>query len=148
MSENVSRETMTVVPMFTYGSLRPNANGASWLLDEASIAGPWPATAEGELYYHECRAYPVMTCDGNGLVIGNMYLVDENSREWQWIVNMELDAGYQMRWHEVVARQSDGEWATTKAVVFDWPHGTDGLDRVPGDDWMDATWAEWPEMKG
>lgn len=143
-NNNVSRET-TLIPVFVYGSLRPRANGATGMISNAAMAGPWEAYADGGLFYHGCGAYPVMDCEGDGKVRGDMYLVDENHPSWQWLANMETDAGYEMRWHDVLALQSDGELAETKAVVFDWPHGTDGLTPVPDGDWLTAEWRPWPK---
>ena len=146
-NNSVSRETITAIPVFVYGSLRPRANGATGMIANAAIAGPWEAYADGDLFYHECGAYPVMDCDGDGKVRGDMYLIDESHESWEWLVKMETEAGYWVRWHDVVACQSDGKWAETKAVVFDWPHGTTGLERVENGDWITADWRPWPKMK-
>jgi gamma-glutamylcyclotransferase (GGCT)/AIG2-like uncharacterized protein YtfP len=146
-NNNVSRETMTALPVMVYGSLRPEGNGARGAMAMASIAGPWQAVTTGDLCYHECGAYPVMDCNGDGIVVGDMYLVDEAHPDWAWLVKMETEAGYEMRWHDVLAKQSDGEWKTTKAIVFDWPHGTTGLERVENGDWVTADWRPWPKMK-
>ncbi len=146
-NDSVSRETMTGVPVFVYGSLRPRSNGANGMLANAAIAGPWEAYVPGELFYHECGAYPVMDCDGEQIVRGDMYLVDESHESWQWLIKMETEAGYWVRWCPVVARQSDGSWGESKAIVFDWPYGTERLERVAGNDWLLAEWRPWP-MRG
>lgn len=147
-NNNVSRETLlTALPVMVYGSLRPEGNGARGVMAEAAIAGPWKAVTTGDLCYHECGAYPVLDCDGEGSVVGDMYLVDESHPAWHWLVRMEVEAGYWVRWHDIMALQSDGQWKHTKAMVFDWPHGTDGLHKVPNGDWLQADWSAWPEWR-
>jgi hypothetical protein len=61
---------------------------------------------------------------------------------------METEAGYLMTWHRVIARQSDGTMAETKAIVFDWPYDTADLTPVPDGDWHKATPADWPMEDG
>ena len=132
------------IPVFAYGSLRPGANGASTMLTRASVAGPWRALTLGELFYHECGAYPVLAPSTTTVTRGDLLLVDERSQGWQWLLDMEIRAGYEPRWVSVTAEQSDGKMGTTEALAFMWEHSTDGLERVPGGDWMNADWEPWP----
>jgi gamma-glutamylcyclotransferase (GGCT)/AIG2-like uncharacterized protein YtfP len=138
---------LNTIPVFVYGSLRPGANGASGMMSAAAVAGPWSGVVAAELRYHECGAYPVLVANDNELTRGEMYLVDEYSKAWQWLLNMEIDAGYTPRWIEVVAQQSDGTVGKTDCLTFMWEHDYSMLCPVPNGDWLTADHASWPRRK-
>lgn len=140
-------DKLNTIPVFVYGSLRPGANGATAMMDGAAVAGPWPAVMQAELFYHECGAYPVLVNNPATLTRGDMFLVDEHSRDWHWLLNMEIDAGYTPRWMPVIAKQSDGELGETLALTFMWEHDYSTLRRVWNGDWLTADHARWPLRK-
>ncbi len=135
------------IPVFVYGSLRPGANGAQGAMRYAAVAGPWRALTQAELYYHECGAYPVLVANDDTVTRGDLYLIDEHSRDWLWLLNMECEAGYTPRWRTVLAEQSDGTMGETLALTFMWEHDYSLLQRVPGGDWLQADWAQWPKRR-
>jgi gamma-glutamylcyclotransferase (GGCT)/AIG2-like uncharacterized protein YtfP len=117
------------------------------MMRDASVAGPWRAIARAELYYHECGAYPVMVDNPQTVTRGDLYVVDEHSRDWHWLLNMECDAGYTPRWIPIVAEQTDGTMGETMALAFMWEHDHGMLHKVPNGDWLQADWEHWPERR-
>ena len=166
---NVSRETQTTdrdemgnmfgneiisdgvsaVPVFVYGSLRPGAHGSNDAVVNASVLGPWEAVTVGELYAHECGAYPVLCESTEGAVrpasvVGDVYLIDEDHADWLWLYSMETRAGYRATWKDCALRQTSGEWRQTKCIAFMWEHAERG-ERVDNGDWLTVTAVAWPK---
>lgn len=138
---------LNTIPVFVYGSLRRGANGAQTMMQGAAVAGPWSALTRAELFYHECGAYPVLVDNPDTVTRGDLFIVDEHSRDWHWLRNMEVAAGYTPRWIPIVAEQSDGKLGETLALAFMWEHDYSTLERVSGGDWLEAEWAKWPELR-
>lgn len=144
---------VNTIPVFVYGSLRPGAAGANDAMVNASVLGPWSAVTVGQLYRHECGAYPVLCAGlpgedvggtvGGGTVVGDVYLIDEDHADWLWLYQMETRAGYRAVWKDCGVQQTTGEWRTLKCITFQWDWAERG-EIVENGDWLTVDAAAWP----
>lgn len=119
--------TMTTLPVFTYGTLRPG--GAL----HGSMPGRHIGTGtihDADLYIHATASFPVCDTDyGTGSVRGDVFHAPLD--RLGWVAEMEFGAGYDPRWRTV--RMDDGTAVT--AIVFHWPWVSVGA-HVPSGDWL------------
>lgn len=150
MNTNETTNETNCVPAFFYGSLRPGARGANDAVVAASVMGPWSAVTVGQLFKHECGAYPVL-CElpddatTPASVVGDVYLMDEDHADWLWLYSMEVGAGYKAVWKDCAVQQTSGEWRSLRCITFLWDHAERG-DLVDNGDWLTVEAAAWPKV--
>lgn len=120
-----------LIGIFVYGTLRPGSYN-HWYEEEGVDPN---CTARGRLYFvHGHSGFPVADFDEEGVIVGDVIWLRDDSQDFQDICNMELGAGYTLRDIEV----TDAEGSTYTAYAWHYPQKLRGK-RIPDGDWLKAT---------
>jgi gamma-glutamylcyclotransferase (GGCT)/AIG2-like uncharacterized protein YtfP len=117
--------------VFVYGTLM-DGEGNDDMMPSTRI-GPIGGRARAEMFYVSGRSgYPVVVpTERDEWVHGELWRVPFDSHAWMAVVSMEVGAGYDVRWTEVV-RQDNGTPQT--ALMFTWPWQDKG-ERIASGNW-------------
>ncbi len=127
--------TTDLIPLFVYGTLR-RGHGLHDHIRYAALPNDpvhFPALIEGELRYHDCMYYPVLT-PGDRAVVGDFYMLPD-CRALMDVLTMEHRAGYTVTTREVLIQLHNGETVFRNALVCLWERPAHFLPLVPGQDW-------------
>lgn len=121
-----------LVPVFVYGTLRVGHGNFSWASD-AVVYALIDCTAEGRIYFvTQDRGYPVAKFDETGTILGDVLWFDPKHPDYESVVQMEVNAGYELRPISVKTPQ-DG---SMECQTFHYVH------RPRGQRIMDGDWAK------
>ncbi len=119
--------------LFVYGTLRAGEALDGMLPD----APRYTATVRGRLHYSpHTEGYPVLLPGGeDDRVTGEVVWVNLDNADANYVMTMELQAGYSATWCDVHIGGAFGG-GDIRALTFTW-HPSDGMgERIDGDDWM------------
>lgn len=139
-------DTAGLVPMFFYGTLRPNP-GPSWGMtgDEPVIKD---AYIDGKLWFVSLDgSYPVAKLDRSGRVQGDIVFYEPSSPMYQRVCDVESGAGYEMREVDATYIEGDediddfiegGRFPSMKVNAWHYLRSVEALRPVPGNNWLRA----------
>ncbi len=123
---------MKTMNLFMYGTLRVG----HWnhpMLSEGVISSYMNVTTEGKLYYAKYRdmqaGFPCARFDHDGIIVGDLLVVDAEHEGVQDTHRMEIGAGYVPR--DIVINLEDG--TPMPAVGWQWKREELGKHIVTGD---------------
>lgn len=140
-------DTAGLIPMFFYGSLRPNPDD-SWGMtgDEPIIRN---AYISGRLWFVSGGwGYPVAKLDRLGRIIGDIVFYEPNSALYHRICDVETGAGYEMREVEATYISTEeeidnfiatGEFQRITVNAWHWNGDVRKRTPVPDNDWLRAS---------
>jgi gamma-glutamylcyclotransferase (GGCT)/AIG2-like uncharacterized protein YtfP len=121
------------VPLFVYGSLRPDM--ALWGAISEHVIEAHPATLRGRLFWDAGGEWPVLVLDdAGGVVHGEVLSLRPGDAVNRVIVDEELRYGYDARWLPVATDAGERE-----ALVLVWNRATGLGPEIPHGDFVRAT---------
>lgn len=130
-----SDSTKDLVPVFVYGTLRLGHNNFSWAQD-AVVYALTDCTAEGTIYFvSPGGGYPVAKFDEVGTIIGDVLWFDPKHPEYNAVVQMEINAGYELR--SITITHPDG--TKMQCLTFHYLRKPGGP-RIEDGDWAKAVY--------
>lgn len=101
---------------FVYGTLRVDGWNFG-IADSGCVAFVENCTARGRVYFvSRDRGYPVAKFDEEGTIVGDLLVLDRESRSYRHIALMEEGAGYELR--KISVTLPDGQEIEAEAWHF------------------------------
>ena len=123
-----------LVPVFVYGTLRFGEGNYAWCQNAVRYVLR-DCRANGRIYFvFRQRGFPVAKLDEDGEIVGDILWFDPTHPDYEAVVRMELNAGYEMV--SITVRCEGGEHRD--AFGFHYTGKPEGC-LIPDGDWVAAS---------